>query len=120
MLDPSRERRIGEISQATKKGRHTTTATVLHRVPGPVPTFLADTPGIRALSLQGFAIEGLDELFPEMRLFLGECHYADCAHLDEPGCAVVAAVKSGRIGQERYESYVSLRRGDAVHEANSG
>ncbi len=120
VLDPSRERRIGEISQATKKGRHTTTATVLHRVPGPVPTFLADTPGIRALSLQGFALEGLDELFPEMRPFLGECHYADCAHLDEPGCAVLAAVKSGRIGHERYESYVSLRRGDAGHEADSG
>ena len=111
-LDPTRERAIGAISDATGKGRHTTIATVLHRVPWEQPTYLADTPGIRALSLQGVDLNDLDQLFPEMRPFLGECRYADCAHLTEPGCAVIAAVAAGQINRDRYDSYAKLRRGD--------
>lgn len=111
-LDPSRARQVGAISTATGKGKHTTTATVLHRVPGESETYLADTPGIRALSLQGVDIENLDGLFPEMRPFLGSCRYADCAHLTEPGCAILNAVDAGTIDRDRYESYASLRRGD--------
>jgi ribosome biogenesis GTPase len=113
VLDPSRERTVGAISSATGKGRHTTTATVLHRVPGDAPTYIADTPGIRALSLQGVDTNGLDELFPEMRPFLEECRYADCSHMAEPGCAVRAAVDDGQISRERYESYAALRGGKA-------
>ena len=112
VLDPTRARLVGDISAATGKGRHTTTATVLHRIPGETQTFVADTPGIRALSLQGVGPDELDQFFPEMRPFLGECRFADCSHLSEPGCAVLAAVDAGEIGRERYESYASLRRGD--------
>ena len=110
-LDPERDRAVAAISAATGKGRHTTTATVLHRVPGEPPTYLADTPGIRALSLQGIAPEELDRLFPEMRPFLGSCRFADCAHLGEPGCAIVGAVETGQMSHDRYESYLSLRQG---------
>jgi ribosome biogenesis GTPase len=67
VLDPTRERAVGAISAATGKGRHTTTATVLHRIPGEALTFVADTPGIRALSLQGVEAAELDQFFPEMR-----------------------------------------------------
>jgi ribosome biogenesis GTPase len=112
VLDPTRARLVGDISAATGKGRHTTTATVLHRIPGETQTFVADTPGIRALSLQGVGPDELDQFFPEMRPFLGECRFADCSHLSEPGCAVLAAVDAGEIGRERYESYASLRIGD--------
>jgi ribosome biogenesis GTPase / thiamine phosphate phosphatase len=111
-LDPSRERVVGQLSAATGKGRHTTTATVLHRVPGATETYVADTPGIRALSLQGIAADEVDRLFPEMGPFLGECRYADCAHLGEPGCAVLVAVEAGQISRDRYESYTRLRRGE--------
>jgi ribosome biogenesis GTPase len=111
VLDPTRDRAVGAISAATGKGRHTTTATVLHRIPGETQTFVADTPGIRALSLQGVEADELDQLFPEMRSFLGQCRYADCSHVSEPGCAVQAAVDAGEIRRERFESYVSLRRG---------
>lgn len=116
VLDPTRDRAVGAISVATGKGRHTTTATVLHRIPGEAQTFVADTPGIRALSLQGVAADELDQFFPEMRPFLGRCRYADCSHVTEPGCAVRAAVDAGEIRRERYESYVSLRRGDLPDE----
>jgi ribosome biogenesis GTPase len=116
VLDPTRDRAVGAISAATGKGRHTTTATVLHRIPGEAPTFIADTPGIRALSLQGVAADDLEQFFPEMRPFLGRCRYADCSHLSEPGCAVQAAVDAGQMGRQRYESYASLRRGDLPEE----
>jgi ribosome biogenesis GTPase / thiamine phosphate phosphatase len=117
VLDPTRDRAVGAISAATGKGRHTTTATVLHRIPGEAQTFVADTPGIRALSLQGVAADDLDQFFPEMRPFLGQCRYADCSHVSEPGCAVQAAVDAGEIQRERYESYVGLRRGDLPDES---
>jgi ribosome biogenesis GTPase / thiamine phosphate phosphatase len=117
VLDPTRDRAVGAISAATGKGRHTTTATVLHRIPGETQTFVADTPGIRALSLQGVEADELDQLFPEMRPFLGQCRYADCSHVSEPGCAVQAAADAGDIRRERYESYVSLRRGDLPDES---
>jgi len=117
VLDPTRDRAVGAISAATGKGRHTTTATVLHRIPGETLTFVADTPGIRALSLQGVAADDLDQFFPEMRPFLGQCRYADCSHVSEPGCAVQAAVDAGEIRRERYDSYVGLRRGDLPDES---
>lgn len=114
VLDPSRERKVGEVSEATGKGRHTTTATILHRVAGEGDTYLADTPGIRALSLQGVDLTDLDQLFPEFTPYLGQCRYADCAHLTEPGCVIMQAVAEGEIDRERYESYAALRRGDSA------
>lgn len=113
-LDPDRTRAIGEISGATGKGRHTTTAAEIFRVDE--QTYVADTPGIRALSLQGVAKETLDRWFPEFRPYLGECFYPDCSHLHEPDCALRAAVNDGRVSLERYESYVSLRGSDAEEE----
>jgi ribosome biogenesis GTPase len=112
-LDPSRDRAVGALSAATGKGRHTTIATELHRLPGDPPTFVADTPGIRALALHGVAPDDLDRCFPELRPHLGRCFYPDCTHLHEPGCAVRDAVAAGTIPPARYESYAALRRGDA-------
>jgi ribosome biogenesis GTPase len=113
-LDPTREREVGAISEATGKGRHTTIATVLHRVPGSADTFLADTPGIRALSLQGVAPAELERHFPEVQPFAGQCRYAACTHLQEPGCAIIAAVERGDIDRGRYDSFARLHRGDAA------
>jgi ribosome biogenesis GTPase len=111
-LDPDRERLVGAISEATGKGRHTTTAAELFRI-GP-ETYVADTPGIRALALHGVAPEDLDRCYPELRPYLGDCFYADCTHLHEPGCAVRTAVEEGAIPPARYESYAALRRGDSA------
>jgi len=111
-LDPDRQRAIGAISSATGKGRHTTIAAELHRIPGEPPTFVADTPGIRALALHGVTPAQLDTCFPELRPYLGACFYPDCTHLHEPRCAVREAVAAGAIPVARYESYAALRRGD--------
>lgn len=110
-LDPDRERAVGEISDATGKGRHTTTAAELYRI-GP-ETYVADTPGIRALAIHDISRDELDRYFPEFRPYLGNCFYADCTHLHEPGCAIRAALEAGEIPLLRYESYASLRRGDS-------
>ncbi|HYP61156.1 MAG TPA: ribosome small subunit-dependent GTPase A [Thermomicrobiales bacterium] len=109
-LNPDLGLAISSISESTGKGKHTTTAAQLFRL-GP-ETYIADTPGIRALALQGVALEDLPECFPEFRPFLGHCRFNDCTHVHEPGCAIREAVGSGEIGFGRYESYVSLRRGD--------
>jgi ribosome biogenesis GTPase / thiamine phosphate phosphatase len=106
-IEPSLNIRVGEISEATGKGRHTTTATTI--IPLSENTFIADTPGIRQLGLWGIQPEMLDRYFPEFRPYLGKCYYADCTHINEPDCAVLQALEEGRINRERYESYRSLR-----------
>jgi ribosome biogenesis GTPase len=113
-LDPERRREIAAISAATGKGRHTTIATQLYRLD---PTsFIADTPGIRALAMHGVPAEDLDRCFPELRPWLGQCFYADCTHRHEPGCAVREALDQGKIASARYESYAALRRGDPAED----
>lgn len=109
-LDPAGERLVGAVSEANRKGRHTTVGTQLYRIgPG---TFVADTPGMRALAMHGVAPENLPNCFPEFRPYMDECYFEDCAHIDEPDCAVIAAVERGEISRARYESYVALRQGD--------
>ncbi len=111
-LDPERERAVGAISSATGKGRHTTIATELHPLSGPPGTFVADTPGIRALALHGVTPDDLDRCFPELRPYLDRCFYPDCTHLHEPGCVVLDALADGAIPPARYDSYAALRGGD--------
>lgn len=109
-LDPSVVHRVGEISDATGKGRHTTTSTVL--VEMGTGTYVADTPGIRALALHGVPPDVLPTCYPEFRPLLEDCEYEDCSHMVEPGCAIRAAVAAGKIDRGRYDGYCSLRRGD--------
>lgn len=106
-IEPSLDIRVGEISGSTGKGRHTTTATTI--IPLSEDTYIADTPGIRQLGLWGIQAEDLDRYFPEFRPYLDQCFYADCAHINEPDCAVLEAVEEGKINRERYESYRALR-----------
>jgi ribosome biogenesis GTPase / thiamine phosphate phosphatase len=109
-IDPSQDIRVGEISDATGKGRHTTTATTIIPLAG--DTYIADTPGIRQLGLYGVELEHLDEYFPEFRPWLGNCYYKDCTHINEPDCAVLEALEAGKINRDRYESYRALRQPD--------
>jgi ribosome biogenesis GTPase len=99
----------GEVSAAHNKGRHTTRVAELIPVQAPGGGYVADTPGIRELGLWRFPMEDLGWCFREFRPFLDECYFAGCTHTHEPDCAVRAAVASGRISPERYESYQRLR-----------
>mgnify|MGYP000980433067 CR=1 FL=1 len=87
------------------KGRHTTTRRQLVRLPG--GALVIDTPGMRELQLWE-AGEGLEEAFEDVTGLFGECRFSDCAHDQEPGCAVKEALADGRLAAERWDSYVRL------------
>jgi ribosome biogenesis GTPase len=73
--------------------------------------YVADTPGWKSLALWDTEPEELDAYFPELRELVQHCQFSDCTHMHEPGCAVRAALKEGKIHPERYESYLRLRAG---------
>lgn len=107
-LVPGTDLATGELSGATGEGRHTTTATVLHALPGGGE--IIDSPGVRdyapALDDPEIAVRG----FREIAAAAPHCRFANCRHLREPDCAVKAAVEAGAICPRRYESYRRLRR----------
>jgi ribosome biogenesis GTPase len=98
----------GDVSAAVHKGQHTTTAAELHPLSRPAGGYVADTPGLRELGLWRIPDEELGWCFPEFRDHLASCAFNDCRHLEEPRCAVRAAVDDGRISAERYDSYRRL------------
>ncbi len=100
---------VREVSQATRKGRHTTVVRQLY--PLEEGGYIADTPGLKSLGLWDIEPEELDGYFPELRDLVSECQFNDCTHSHEPGCAVIEAVQNGTIHPERYESYRMMRQG---------
>lgn len=97
---------VGAVRSRDQRGRHTTTARKLFDVRGGAA--LIDTPGLRALGLWDGA-EGVDEAFPDVVALAADCRFRDCRHGDEPGCAVQAAVRAGRLHRRRLDTYRSLR-----------
>ncbi len=106
-MQPGLGLRVREVSRATRKGRHTTVVPQL--VPLDVGGWVADTPGLRALALFDVDPEELDAYFPDIAPLVAHCRFSDCTHTVEPGCAVIQAVKEGRVSRHRHESYVRLR-----------
>ena len=100
---------VNEISAALNKGKHTTVTRQLFALEG--GGYVADTPGWKSLALWDTEPEELDAYFPELRNLVQHCQFSDCTHIHEPGCAVLAALKEGKIHPERYESYLRLRSG---------
>ena len=100
---------VNEISQAANKGKHTTVTRQLFPVEG--GGYVADTPGWKSLALWDTEPEEIDGYFPELRQLVQHCQFNDCTHTHEPGCAVLLALREGKIHPERYESYLRLRSG---------
>jgi ribosome biogenesis GTPase len=98
----------GPISEALHKGRHTTTLAELLPVDGPMGGHVADSPGLRQMGLWQIPPDELAWCYPDLRPYLGECRFADCAHGPEPGCAISAAAASGAISPARLDSYRRL------------
>jgi ribosome biogenesis GTPase len=109
-IEPGMAIKTGLVSDATGKGRHTTTGSQLYPLAG--GGWLADSAGIRALAAWNIAPEDLAWCFVEFRLYLGECVYSDCLHIDEEGCAIRQAVEDKVINDRRYRSYVSIATGE--------
>ncbi len=98
--------KVGEISDSTNKGKHTTVTSVLNKVNN--KTFIIDTPGIREFDPYGIKKEDLGHYFPEIKKISDKCRFNTCTHQHEPGCAVIEAVESDKINRERYESYLNI------------
>ena len=105
-LWPLLQRKVGEISEARDRGKHTTVVSQLLQ-PDP-DTYVADTPGMRQFRFWDIDPEQLDAFFPEMRPHIGKCRFSPCTHIHEPGCAVMVAVEQGEIDPLRYESYCRM------------
>jgi ribosome biogenesis GTPase len=99
--------RTADIREAGARGRHTTTWRELVLLPG--GGILIDTPGMRELQLTD-AGHGLLAAFDDIEELAASCAFSDCRHLEEPGCAVTAAVADRRLDPARYESYHKLAR----------
>lgn len=95
---------VGKLSDATDKGRHTTTAARLYPLASG-EGYLIDSPGIREFGLWHLDQADLAYGFVEFRPLLGLCRFSDCSHTHEPGCALLDAVASGIIDSRRWNSY---------------
>ena len=109
-LLPGSEIKTGEISDWSDKGKHTTTFAEMFSLP--FGGYLIDTPGIRELGVVDIEKAELGQLFPEMRKRMGDCRFHNCRHINEPGCAVLAAVANNEIAASRYDSYLSIYHGN--------
>ena len=109
-LLPEQNLRTGEISDWSDSGKHTTTFAEMFELP--FGGFLIDTPGIRELGVIDIEKQELSHFFPEMRNLLNQCRFHNCRHINEPGCAVLAALEDGDIEPSRYESYLSIYQGN--------
>ena len=99
---------VGQVSERLGRGKHTTRHIELFDVGG---TWIADTPGFSSFDLTQMKPIRKEELqydFPEFRPHIGKCRFDDCAHLKEPGCAVLEALAAGDIAPSRHESYQRL------------
>ena len=95
-----------DVRASDDKGRHTTVAREMILVPG--GGIIVDTPGMRGIALWD-AEDGIASAFPDIEALAAECRFRDCAHVDEPGCAVVAAVEAGTLPARRLGSYRALQ-----------
>jgi ribosome biogenesis GTPase len=95
-----------DVSGWSGKGLHTTTFAEMFDLP--YGGKIIDTPGIREFGLVDIEKQELSHYFPEMRVLIQDCQFNNCMHMNEPGCAVKAAVEEGSIDIDRYVSYLTI------------
>jgi ribosome biogenesis GTPase / thiamine phosphate phosphatase len=101
----------GGIREADARGRHTTTAREMFALAG--GAWVIDTPGMRELKI-GAIDSGLHAVFDNIETLAAQCHFRDCRHESETGCAVLAAIEAGDLDPRRLASYHKLQR-EAAH-----
>lgn len=94
------------VSKKENKGRHTTTARQLIQLA--MGAMIIDTPGMRELG--NLSVDaGMEETFAEIADLEHQCRFSNCSHRNEKGCAVLAAIASGELSEERYQNYQKLQ-----------
>jgi ribosome biogenesis GTPase len=107
-LEPALALRTGELSRATKAGRHTTVGSRM--IPLACGGVVADTPGFSDIGLWSVDARDVADCFPEFRAHAELCRFRGCSHLHEPGCAVREALAAGEVTEDRYRSYAALHQ----------
>ncbi len=98
----------GEVSEKINRGKQTTRHSQLIKLPN--GGYVADTPGFSIYEADLTEYEELYKYYPEFDDYLGKCRFAPCFHINEPECAVKAAVEERKISEERYSMYAQLFR----------
>lgn len=111
LLVPDADIAVREISAALDTGKHTTTFTRLYMIDP--DTAIIDSPGFQEFGLYHLSEGMLERAFPEFAPHLGNCKFYNCHHLNEPSCAVLAALEAGQIAPYRHALYQQL-----LHEAS--
>jgi ribosome biogenesis GTPase len=105
-LFPEARAATAEISAALDSGRHTTTHATLYTLD--TDSAVIDSPGLQDFGLHHLEVTDVDAAFREFRPFIGRCRFANCRHLSEPGCAVLAAVGEGTVSDRRLAAYRAI------------
>ena len=106
IADGDMKAEIGDVSDKTRRGRHTTRHVEIFTLAD--GTRLYDTPGFTSLEIAETEPSEIGALFREIREIAGACKYSDCAHINEPECAVKDALERGSISESRYNSYLLM------------
>lgn len=115
-IEPDLNLKIGKISSVHQKGMHTTTFAEMHELSS--GGFIIDTPGIKEMGLIDLDKVTIAERFPEMRALMHQCHFSNCTHIHEPGCAVKQAVEDGKIDAQRYSNYLGILNDEGLEIAD--
>lgn len=105
-LLPDQQIQINAVSAATGQGSHTTTTTMLYQCNNGGE--LIDSPGVRQFSIVHLPAESIRKGFIEFNEYSDQCQFANCSHIQEPGCAVIAAVEEGSVVKQRWQHYKEL------------
>ena len=111
-IEPNLGRKVKQVSRSREEGQHTTRDSALIKLDVAkfgADTYLADTPGIRSLPIWDIEPEELDAYFLDIAQYVEKCRFGNCSHVNEPKCAVQAALKTGEISRTRYKNYRLLR-----------
>ena len=104
------------ISSYSDRGKHITTSRQMYFLES--GGIVIDNPGIREVGMADVSA-GVSSLFDEINLLAKKCKYADCTHTHEPGCEILSALRGGRLDENRYSNYISLKK-EAEHFGRSG
>jgi ribosome biogenesis GTPase len=103
---PKEEIRIGETSEATGEGKHTTTVSALYHLK--CNGIIIDSPGVRDFTPINNSISEITHGFKDVRKFNGACKFSNCSHTNEPGCAMKKAVSDGLLNEQRFNNYLRM------------
>jgi len=103
---PKEEIRIGETSEATGEGKHTTTVSALYHLK--CNGIIIDSPGVRDFTPINNSISEITHGFADVRKFYGACKFSNCSHTNEPGCAMKKAVSDGLLNEQRFNNYLRM------------